>query len=315
MPGVEWAIRTRAAPTEIVPAARLFWLLLGGASLRLEAWDALPAAIRHTLLSDGWVETDSDHVTATAALCPVGGGIAVSARLTPAPATGQTERGVSARHPNVAFPDDSAFHLMGALPRALSGDTTAWFDIGCGNGVLQLARASLATELVALDLDTAAIAAANDGAALSGVELACAVSDLFSNAPSDLVPDLVTFNAPIPAERVDMAHHAPAALRYRVSDEGAPLINRFWSEAIDRVTPDGEIICHSVVGGGVIDAERLPGRVVELIYTPEGAKLPFAVVSCRPSAPAAFYRRRVPLSAAMPHLTRRLVDAPESAPA
>jgi SAM-dependent methyltransferase len=200
---------------------------------------------------------------------------------------------------HVAPPDDSAFHLMGALSTTPVG---SWLDVGCGSAVAGLCRPRLATRRVGVDLHQRAIDLAKLGASLSGdsIELAC--GDLFDTVvPGDRF-DLVTFNAPIPSESVELG---PTAPRYNRSLPGNRTLDRFWNAAQDFVTPDGEVIVHMVLPAEELPSQLTrPGHVGVARYTPAGSNPAFGVVWWWPGRASQLEEIALELSPAQPHVVR-----------
>jgi hypothetical protein len=271
------------------PAAVLPWLFAAGATIpiaqvRARLGDRVVDALRRLELIAG--ETD---VRATRALVPLGdASLAICDRLDAPPAPGA-----------VLWPDDSSHHLIGALP---ARRVERWLDIGTGSGLAPLAARGRARHARATDLNPRAIDAAALGAALSGADLALAVADLGDGSGWDLV----TFNAPIPAEA---GIEPDGASIHRRAPPGAAVLERFWRQAPDLIADGGEIVVHSVLTADPLAATAdLVGAVAVVRYTPPGA-VAFGITVWRPGDRR--HRRviDVALRGDRPHVRRDDVDA------
>jgi len=229
----------------------------------------LPVALQrlHSLLDDleafGLIACDEQQVSATVMLLPVGEALAVCG----------------------PDPDDSTFHLIGALP---DRKVTSWVDVGTGNAIVPLARRGLAPRVLACDIDGEAIAYAHAGITLSGaVEVEARRADLLDTAATRSPWPLITFNAPIP------------------TPEDASLLDRFWQQARDAADGRGEVIVHSQQPARDYPAcLELPGCTVAVRYTPPSAKPAFGVTIWRPSERERRELIHVQLSPKHPHISR-----------
>jgi hypothetical protein len=247
------AERRRSPPTTV--AAAVIELFVGAGSVERELAERALGPDLETLAGLGLLEV-GDAVTAAAALLPVGPALLACRRD--------------------ALPDDSSFHLVGAL----SGPAPAsWLDVGTGCGFAPL-LCPAAGPVVATDVDRHAVDLARIGAALSGrgdVELAAA--DLLAAAAGRRFAR-VTFNAPI--------------------EGAAALLERFWSRVGDHLEPAGEVIVHSIDG----PLPSLPGEVIAVRYTPADHRPGFAVSRWRPDAGPRRRRVAIELDPETPHVTR-----------
>lgn len=271
------------AARPVVPAATALALFVAGATLPVDAAARLPL---DALLAHGLVERAGDRVRAAVAILPLGRCLLVC------------DRADAVDHPElVCWPDDSSYHLAGALP---AERVARWLDLGAGSAFAALARPEHAAAIVGVDVNPRAVRYARLGVALSGVgHVALAQGDL-SEAPADAV-ELVTCNAPIPDEE-DLRHvHVDAIERAVWRRTERTLFARLWPAARGRLAPGGQVIVHAAVDA--LPAE-LPGEVAIVVYTPPGTRA-FAVQWWTPDAPA---RRAVgyrALTAARPHLEAR----------
>jgi hypothetical protein len=281
-----------APPTPMPPAALVPWLLVAGAEVdERAARRRLGDADLDLLCALDAVERDGGRVRAKVALLPVAGGLAASDRA-------DVRRGRDA----VLWPDDSAFHLIGALP---PGRRRRWLDVGTGNAVAPLAAPGRAERAVGTDVCARALELGRLGVALSGarsIELRAA--DLLDGADAGAPWDLTTFNAPIPADAAtDAADDTP----YRHGP--ADLLERFWRAAPALCAPDGEVLLHArQPADGYPDTLDLPGSVVAVRYTPPDARVAFGVTVWRPARRAERRLVNVALDPDRPHLDRRTLD-------
>ena len=253
------------------PPASDRWLPAAVLPRLFVAGNAAPAAVARRHLGDlldelanlRLIACDRDRVRAAIVLLPVGEALAVC---------GPT-------------PDDSTFHLIGALPRRR---VARWLDVGTGNAIVPLARRGLATRVVGCDIDAEAIACARAGALLSGArELALCRADLLRPVNSGPPWPLITFNAPIPAPG------------------GPDLLTEFWEEAPRLLAGSGEAIVHSVQPLHDYPARlQLPGLTVAVRYTPLGVEPAFGVTLWRPRGPVRSELVHVRLTAEHPHIAR-----------
>lgn len=282
------ALPHRADPGDKAPrAAAILWLLCAGRAFPLEAMRELLGPDLARLADLGVVAIDGGRVHARYALAPLGGGgIAVCDRLDHAGADA------------VMWPDDSSHHLVGALPLARVG---RWLDVGSGSAIAPLAAPGRATMIRASDLSPRAAELATLGLALTGLEhVTVRVGDLCAGAGGDW--NLITFNAPIPAE----AGGPPGEPAHRRAPAGARVLERFWAEAREAVAPNGEVIVHSWVPADPLALTAdLPGAVAVLRYAAEPG---FAITAWRPGAPASRRIVDVALTEAAPHVVRVDVD-------
>ncbi len=235
------------------------------------------------LCAAGLLERAGTGVRAVAAVLPVAGGLLVCDRADAPPRSAQ-----------VCWPDDSSYHLAGALA---PGRRTRWLDLACGSAVAPLERPGLAQVIAGVDLNPRAVAFARLGAALSGIaHLAVHAGDI--GAVPGTAP-LVTCNAPIP----DAPGATAGGVLWRHTD--ASFFARLWPAARAAVEPGGEVVIHAARAAIPDD---LPGERVVCIYTP--LDLPpgvpaFAVLWWRPDAPPRLAIGHRALTPARPHVDDR----------
>lgn len=263
--------QSQAAPPP--PAAVVPMLFVAGRELALDLVERRLGATLDVLVATGLVGVDADRARARLTLLPVGDGLVACAPAITAAALAGSGR----------FPDDSSFHLLGALP---AQRVDRWLDVGTGNAIVPLARNALAATIAATDVDSEALALARVGRALTGVDMTIAAADLLAAARAEAPWSLVTFNAPLPG----------------ASDPG--LISRFWAEVPALLADDGEVIVHCQLGSDYPDELDLPGLTVTLCYTPPGHDPAFGVTLWRPGASPRRHLTSVDLSVAHPHVER-----------
>jgi SAM-dependent methyltransferase len=183
----------------------------------------------------------------------------------------------------VSWPDDSSYHLLGAIPA--KPRRKKWVDIGCGSGFAQLALPNLADEMVGIDVNPRAAQHARQGGLLSGVDrMDARVQDVNGFALKGQMADLITCNAPLP----DAATQAV----WRRADPG--FFQALWLTIHDNLQHGGMAIIHCA--RQLIPAD-LPGERVIVAYAPD-----MAVVWWVPTAPELFAMLDRPLTKERPHI-------------
>lgn len=258
-------LRAAALPTPSplpMPAVPL-WLLVAGHPVDQSLAQRALGPLWQPLRELGVIAGAGGVARAAVTLLPVGDALLVRLARTPGAA---------------GAPDDSSAHLTGALSH---GRRRRWLDVGTGNGYAPLAARGRAAEVLATDVDDAALDCARAGAHLSGAtELTIRRADLLEGAGTGW--DLITLNAPIPATPAD------------------DLIARFWTQAADAIAPHGEVVVHSVIGA---EAPRA-GRTVVACYTPAGAEPAFGITRWQPGAADERLEIEIQLSSDRPHVGR-----------
>ena len=285
----------------VPPAALMAHLWVGGTHLERARVARRLGHDLDFLCELGLLHVEGDRVSATVAILPVGGALAVSDRA-------DIDHGREV----VMFPDDSALHTVGALPIRPLPPGSGWLDVGTGSAVAPLMRPDLAGHIVGTDINPRAIAMARLGAALSRIgHVQFRVADLL--AGGQLVENrgapwrLITFNAPIPSGQTADDNHAHTPwYRYGARD----ILERFWREVPALVADDGEVLVHSVLPDGAFPPWLAPlsGEVSVVQYTPPNMVPAFGVSAWRPAGQATGRQRRRHLvqllSTAAPHITR-----------
>ncbi len=230
----------------------------------------------------GLIARDGDQATATLGLLPIGDGLVACEHPADLAARPDLPGGG-------AFPDDSTFHLLGALP---ARRVDSWLDVGTGNAAAPLGRRGLAATVLATDVDPRALRFAAIGRALSGTgALQLARADLLAAGRAGAPWSLISFNAPIPG-----------------SGSGSDLLARFWREVPSLVAADGEVVVHSQQAEDHPAAIDLPGLIVAVRYTPSDHRPGFGVTRWCPAGPSRRLRRTVDLSLASPHIRRTALE-------
>lgn len=279
------AVAARVMPSPCPPAALPIWLLVAGRDVDAATARRLLGPAFAPLWDAGLVVERDAELHATAALAILGAGVVVVDRLD---AGDHADR--------VPWPDDSSLHLAWCLPLGAVG---RWLDVGTGAAVAPLFAGPRAEHVRATDINPAALARAAQGAALSGRgDLALALADLIEDADDDR--DLITFNAPVPADDPT----APASTWHR-APPGAALVERFWAGAGDLVAPSGEVLTHTAIADDpwAIHDGR-PGALTIARYTPPGER-GFAITRWRPHARPSRDLVEIALGPGRPYVHRR----------
>lgn len=256
------------AAREPTPAATALALFVAGRDV--DADRRLPV---DELVARGLVEETHGRLHATVAILPVGPSLVVCDRLD-APPTAE----------RVCWPDDSSYHLAGAIP---SGRVASWLDLCCGSAFAPLAHPDRASSIVGVELNPVAADMARTGAALSGIgHLAIETADLAIEQPA---AELVTCNAPMPGDGIEMWRHT--------DDE---LFARLWRVLPERVAPGGLAIVHAAMS--TMPLERLAGERIAVVYTPPDVEPAFGVLWWRPDAPERLAVSARALTVDRPHL-------------
>lgn len=180
----------------------------------------------------------------------------------------------------VAWPDDSSYHLVGALPERR---VASWLDLGCGSAFAQLARPGLGERRFALDANPRAIALTQLGAKLAGVAIETITGDVATAPTLGERFHLITCNAPM----VD----GSAQTMWRRTDPA--FFTRLWPAIKDSLAPDGLAIIHA---SRAMIPDDLPGERSIVRYSD------FAVLWWRPDAATRVRERDRTLTPRRPHI-------------
>jgi release factor glutamine methyltransferase len=135
-------------------------------------------------------------------------------------------------------------------------------DMGTGSGVNAILAARAGADVVGVDLNPAAVAAARANAERNGVAAAFAVSDVFSAVEGAF--DLVVIDPPFrwiaPRDMTEIA----------IADEGYAGVGRFFAGIRERLQPDGRVLLFFGTSGGqdhVLGLAASAGLAVETVAT------------------------------------------------
>jgi len=263
------------AARPITPASAVLALFVAGARVPRRSLRALDE-VWPELAGRGWLDEAHDEVSARVAIAPIGPSLVLCE--------------------DDGWPDDSSYHLVGALPERRVG---RWLDLGCGSGFAPLARPQLAGEIVGIELDDRAVRLAQAGCAVSGIDHVRVIHGDVAAAVATGSYDLITCNAPIPGD--------PSTSLWRHADP--ELFARLWATAAACARDGATVIVHGVADELV---RELPGDRRVVIYTPEDPAAGvrgFGVLWWRPAAPANVVIVRRGLTDDRPH-----VDAADADP-
>ncbi len=266
-------------------AARLFAVLVGGDTdpdpdrerARARARDTCTCT--YTMLRDrGLLALDGKSARATVSILPLGPSLLVCDRL-------DADGGTNV----VCWPDDSSYHLALSIP---PGRRARWLDLATGAAFAPLMRPELAETIVGAELNPHAVELARHGVALSGLEQRIAIAQADLTAGIDGTFDLVTCNAPIPAD-VGPLWRATADQTF---------FPRLFGQVPRVLAPGGLFVLHAALEHIAALVEQLPGERVTVSYVPEGGRQ-FGVLWWEPDRPARHIVARRELTADRPHLT------------
>lgn len=131
-------------------------------------------------------------------------------------------------------PREDSRLLRDALPRDLEGKRV--LDIGTGSGVIAIAAAERGAEVVAVDVNPAAVEAARANA--EGVEVEVRESDLFAAVEERF--DLVACNPPYVPGGEELGTDEEKA--WRGGEDGRAFIDRFVAAVGEHVAEDGRVL-------------------------------------------------------------------------
>ena len=262
------AYRLPAGPHH-TPAAKLFALLVGGDSINAQDIGELPG---------GFVEVGDGVARATVSILPLGPSLLVCDRLD---ADGGTRV--------VCWPDDSSYHLALAIP---PGRRARWLDIATGAAFAPLMRPELAEQIVGAELNPRGVELARHGVALSGLDGRISIVEADLTAGIEGTFELVTCNAPIPAD-VGPLWRATADQTF---------FARLFEQVPRVLAPGGLFALHAALDHITAIVDALAGERVVVSYVPEGGR-PFGILWWEPDRPARHVVTRRELTAGRPHLT------------
>jgi SAM-dependent methyltransferase len=246
----------------VTPAAKLFALFVCGDTIRIDG-------------DFGDLIVDDK---ARCSILPLGRSLLVCDRLD---ADGGTDL--------VCWPDDSSYHLARSIP---PGRRARWLDIATGSGFSPLLRPELAESIVGAEINPRAIEYAKAGVELSGLTERISIVQADLTAGIDGAFDLVTCNAPIPAD---------VGPRWRATADNT-FFARLFAEVPRVLAPSGLFVLHAALDAIAPIVGTLPGDRVTVSYVPDGGRQ-FGILWWQPDALARDVRGRRALTPAQPHLT------------
>lgn len=125
---------------------------------------------------------------------------------------------------NIYEPREDSLLLAAALEKILeSKNTKSVLEIGCGSGLLSIIAAKRGCDVLAADINPAAVECAKRNAELNNVKIKSALSNLFENVEG--IFNLVIFNPPyLPEEQTEDS-------RTWAGGKNLEIITRFIKEA------------------------------------------------------------------------------------
>ena len=140
-------------------------------------------------------------------------------------------------------PSDDSYLLLNVVD-VKPGET--FLEVGSGSGLIAVHAAKLGAKVMAVDLNPYAVDCTKRNAAMNGVRLDAAKSDLFENVQG--IFDVIAFNPPyLPEEGTPTSWMEKA---WSGGDEGSETAMRFLNDAWRHLTPGGRIyMILSSIGG------------------------------------------------------------------
>lgn len=135
---------------------------------------------------------------------------------------------------DVYEPQEDSYLLRDALPTDLSGKNV--LEIGSGSGIISIEAAKRGANVVAVDLNPAAVKATRTAASEAGVSLVVVEGDLFESVADERF-DLILCNPPyLPNDPQD------PDIALDGGPNGWEFIERFLHEAANHLTNDGRVL-------------------------------------------------------------------------
>ena len=136
---------------------------------------------------------------------------------------------------SVYKPREDSFLLIKAL-RINSGEKI--LEVGTGSGIIAIHCAKTGADVIAIDINPAAVKCAGHNAKANDVTLKVFESDLLSALPERLKFDKIIFNPPyLPSDEKDKAYD----ISWSGGKSGVDVTNRFLKQAKKHLEANGEI--------------------------------------------------------------------------
>lgn len=209
----------------------------------------------------------ADAAEGAGVLVPAGEGLRSTVRLSSLDGSLFMHSAYPTSAADAVFFGPDTYRFARAIRQAMPPTVRRAVDIGCGSGpgAIVVARARLEAEVLAVDINEAALALTRVNAVAAGVTVDARHSDLLDAVDGDL--DLVVANPPYlvdPGER---------AYRHGGGPLGAGLSLKILDAAIQRLSPGGTLLLYTgaaIIGGvdpfRVAAEERLGGSGMRWTY-------------------------------------------------
>lgn len=135
--------------------------------------------------------------------------------------------------PGVYPPSEDSYLLIKALA-PVRGERV--LEIGCGSGIVSIHLAIAGADVVACDIDPAAVKCTERNAKKNGIKMEIVQSDLFSNVDGDF--DLIVFNLPY----LPVSDEGPMAKAWSGGDDGLGPLNRLIDKLPQRLRRGGRLV-------------------------------------------------------------------------
>jgi release factor glutamine methyltransferase len=160
--------------------------------------------------------------------------------------------------PQGVFGPTPTSDLLGSAVLAEVRDTDRVLDMGTGSGINAILAASRSTDVTAVDINPASVAAAAANAERNGRRITTLVSDVFDAVTGPF--DLMVFDPPF-------RWFAPRdLLEHSITDENYATMTRFVTSAADFLAPGGRILMFFGTSG---DLDHLYGLIDDNGFTRE----------------------------------------------